>query len=143
MRPINSQNTPVFLTRYGSEVAIVGSNKDYAAMGIFLVQAEVIVTGRKAPPNHEVQGQLVGQNDPFSLGFIPLTALVSPTGNAKELLNTACAAPDVIPNNHQALLRLYWPTIFGSMTPDDISQAGNAPGTVLSSVRARFGSNAG
>lgn len=132
------QNTPVFYTRYGSEVEIFASYKNIAALGIFLVQARVITTGRRVPLNWENVGQLVAQNDPFANGWIPLTSLVPAGGGVETLLQAACDAPDGIPGNAQALLRLYWPTIFGNLEFGDIQAQTTGIGTVMSSVRERF-----
>lgn len=125
-------------TRYGSQVEIVAAYKDAAAIGVFLVQARVITQGPQAPVASEVVGQVVQQNDPFSKGWIPSSHLVA-DGGPQELLNAACDAEIGTPSNAAALLRLYWPTIFGFITPEDIIQGRFGATTMLDSVRNRLG----
>lgn len=108
-------------TRYGSQVRITRSYKNFADVGIMLVQAEVIQTGPNAPANLEETGQLVNQHDSFSRGWVPATHLLS-DASQQELVDACLQAPGATPPNVGALLRLYWPQVFGPIQTSDVTQ---------------------
>lgn len=121
-------------TRYGSQVQIVTSCKTYANSGALLVQAEVIQVGKAAPLNQEIAGQNVGATDPFARGWIPVSHLVSDVG-PEELIDLAINAQEGTPANLTALLRLYWPQLFGFLTTQDVVSKTGIMATVQRTFR--------
>lgn len=139
-------------TKNGSRVDIVQafrpSQKDtefFMMIGGFLVQAVVTQSSTSAPAKIEQSNTALLANDPVHQGWISTNELVAERG-LPEILQECMGAPTGTPQNYETLLKLYWPNVFGHLTPSDFADTtfvglgtGRTSGGAVSTIRKMAG----